>query len=113
METHNAIETVCRASISLHEVDLLSSGSLVRDTEGAVGRIGSLMGTWRGVCSLVTTTPYTETMITMVKRALHNVIADREVREGVQIVARRALTQWSVSSEPTRPEGTQVNFDSD
>jgi hypothetical protein len=64
----------------------LSNGSLVPDIEAAVGRIGSLMGKWRGLCSLVTTTPHTEMMIGMVKRALHNVIADAEVREGVKIV---------------------------
>ena len=113
METQNAIENIYRASTSLHEVELLSSGSPVKDIDGAIWRVGSLMGRWRGMCSLVTTTPHTETMIGMVKRALHNVIAYAVVRESVKIVARRALTQWSVSSEPARPEGQQVNFDSD
>ena len=91
METQNAIENIYRASTSLHEVELLSSGSPVKDIDGAVWRVGSLMGRWRGMCSLVTTTPHTETMIGMVKRALHNVIADAVVRESVKIVARRAL----------------------
>jgi hypothetical protein len=117
METQNAIETVYRVSVTLHEVERLSNGLLVQDTEAVVGRIGSLMGKWRGLCSLVTATPHTGTMIGMVKRALHDVITDAEVREGVKIVTRRltrrALTQWTVPSEPARPEGQQVNFDSD
>ena len=83
----------------------------MRDIEGAVGRMGSLMGSWRGLCLLVTTNPFTETMISMVKRALNNVIANVDLRDGLKIVARRALVQWHGPSKPTT--GVRVNFDSD
>lgn len=112
-EIQQGIETVFRASKALREVDVLSRGALVRDVDGAVGRMSGLMGSWRGLCSLSSASPSTERMIGMVKEALGNVIRSGEVSGNVKTTARRVLLQWSASGEPVRQAGEQVDFDSD
>ena len=59
-EIQQGIETVFRASGALREVEMLSRGTLIRDVEGAVGRMGSLMGWWRSLSLLSATSPCTE-----------------------------------------------------
>ena len=112
-EIQQGIETVFRASGALREVEMLSRGTLIRDVEGAVGRMGSLMGWWRGLSSLSATSPCTERMVDMVKGSLMNVMRNGDVSDGVKTTARRMLAQWSASEEPADRARTKVDFDSD
>lgn len=111
-EVQNAITTVYAASVVLLEAETLSGGELVRDVDGAVGRLTVVMRRWRSLSDLAPeTAPRTEDLAHMVKAAIETVIHHPRVAEATKAVARRALSQWA--PPPSPPAGERVQWDSD
>ena len=73
--TQAAILVLHAASVGVHDLETLSGGSLVRDVDGALGRLSVIMRSWRDVASLAPhTTPRTEDVVRMVKSAIDTVL---------------------------------------
>ena len=111
---------------------------MVRDVDGALGRLSVIMRRWRAVQSLAPhATPRTDDLVRMVKSAVDIVLASN-VTESTKAQARRLWSQWCPAARPaarsapafppSRPtswptprpallldsrQGTKVEFDSD
>lgn len=109
--TQAAILVLHAASVGVHDLETLSGGSLVRDVDGALGRLSVIMRSWRDVASLAPhTTPRTEDVVRMVKSAIDTVLQSN-VSEGTKAHARRVWAQWCPA--PRSAQGTRVQWDSD
>ena len=88
-------------------------GVMVEDVDDAVSSGKVMMPSWRTVSAIVPTVQArTHEMEGLLKRALRVVAEHPTPREGIKIVARRALEGWEAAL--TAPQGEQVNFtDSD
>ena len=115
-EAQNAIQNLYTCSKTVRDVWLLSVGRKVADVERTVGKVQSLMPTWRAVSALAAmATPETERLVAIVRKALSNVLQSKEVNEHVKNMARRSLLQWGggPKASTTMVTGTKVSFDSD
>ena len=114
-EAQNAIQTLYACCMTVRDVWKLSAGSAgVADVERTVGKIQSLMSSWRAVSSLSPVTPETDLLVPKVQIALSNVLKSTDASEGVKTMARRGLMQWGGHRQPAAgPSGTKVSFDSD
>ena len=113
-EAQSAIQNLYIASVSIRDMWRLSEGKRVGDVEMVVGRAQSLMSTWRVVQSLVPATKAnTERLISIVRKALSNVIKNTELRQMTREMARKGLVQWHGAPPSQVPGGTKVEFDSD
>ena len=100
--------------MTVRDVWKLSAGSGVADVERTVGKIQSLMSSWRSISSLSPVTPETDLLVSKVQIALSNVLKSTDASEGVKTMARRGLLQWGGQRPPAAsPSGTKVSFDSD
>ena len=89
-------------------------GVALPDVERTVGKIQSLMSSWRAVSSLSPVTPETDLLVSKVQIALSNVLKSTDASEGVKTMARRGLLQWGGHRPPAAgSSGTKVSFDSD
>ena len=137
-KTQTAIGDLYAASIAVYDLQTLSGGNLVRDVDGALGRLSVIMRRWRAVQSLAPhATPRTDDLVRMVKSAVDIVLASN-VTESTKAQARRLWSQWCPAARPaarsapafppSRPtswptprpallldsrQGTKVEFDSD
>ena len=108
--TQTAILDLHAASVVVDDLHTLSGGDLVRDVDGALGRLSVIMRRWRAVSSLA---PHararTDDIARMVRAAIDTVMRSK-VPEGTKAHARRVWAQWC----PSRPlQGTPVQWDSD
>ena len=112
-EAQNSIQTLYSCCMTVRDVWKVSMGKRVPDIERVVGKVLSLMSSWRAVSTLAEVTPETARLTSMVREALTNVI-QTESREAVKNMAKRGLIQWSgESARAVGPVGTSVTFDSD
>ena len=93
-DAQNAIQTLYACCMIVRDVWKLSAGGGVADVERTVGKIQSLMSSWRAVSSLSPVTPETDLLVSKVQIALSNVLKSTDVSEGVKTMARRGLLQW-------------------
>ena len=112
-ETQSAICVVRNLSKTVNAIWKLSRGEMVEDVDTAVSSGKVIMPSWRAVSALVPTVKARgDEVVEMVKRALAVVVRHPAPREGIKLVARRAMEGWEAG--PAAPEGEQVTFsDSD
>ena len=108
-EAQKAITDLYHASRSLRELEQLRKGRSV-DTEGAIARARTVMGSWRAVSELVPVQPKTSEMTAMVRAALHHVLSNGSDR--LKNLAQAALAQWGEGA-PVESRGERIEWDSD
>ena len=110
-KTQTAINDLYAASVAVNDLQTLSGGSLVRDVDGALGRLTVMMRRWRAVEALA---PHvrarTDDLVRMIRSAIETVIGSN-VSDGTKAYAKRVWGQWCPASRSA--QGTSVNFDSD
>ena len=110
-DTQQAIDGLYATSKGLKEVSKLSSGTLIQDVDGALGRAMVLRRRFATLASLAPDIrPRLVELERIVKKAIETVLR-APVSDGTKAVAKRALNQWT-ACDP-EPEGERVSWDSD